>query len=93
MIRYAIRHAFPDGRTVGDGYIHAGDTHPQPIAPFYGADAEATAARMREHNPGHVLDVVPYPLDSDPWLPGLAFDTPTVNRSKLARRSRTGRMR
>ena len=63
MTRYAIRHTFPNGGTVSDGYVHAGDTYPQPVAPFYGPDAEATAARLRAHNPGHRFDVTPYPGD------------------------------
>lgn len=59
--RFAIRHTFPDGRTVGDGYVHSGDQRPQPVAPFYADDAEATAHAMREANPGHGFEIVPYP--------------------------------
>lgn len=61
MKRYAIRHTFPNGGTVGDGLIHAGNTYPQPVATYDAAEAEATAAHMRLVNPGHVFEVVPAP--------------------------------
>ena len=62
MNTYGIRHTFPNGGILGDGFVHSGDTYPQPVAPFYGDDEAQDAARaMRAANPGHTFEVVPYP--------------------------------
>lgn len=70
MPTYAIRHTFPNGDTLGDGFIHSGNVHPQPVAPYDSHDeAQATAERMTTHNPGHTFEVVPYPAAPERYKP------------------------
>lgn len=55
---FSIRHTFPNGQTIGDGYIHAGNTNPPPVAVYDEAYANGLADHMREVNPGHTFEVV-----------------------------------
>lgn len=62
MSKFAIKHTFPGGHVLGDGYVHSGNTFPQPIAPYYAEDeAQQDADTMNRVNPGHTFEVVPYP--------------------------------
>lgn len=62
--RFAIRHTFPNGGTVGNGYVNSG-TYSDTIATYSREDAEAAAANMRTVNPGHTFEVVRYPEPVD----------------------------
>lgn len=58
---FAIRHTFPNGGTVSDGYIHSG-TFSQEIKRYYSySEASESAETMRDYNPGHAFVVVPFP--------------------------------
>lgn len=48
-------------------------------------------ARQAGLSPAHFVEPVTEPA-RDPWVEGLKFDTPQVNRSKHARRARSGRI-
>lgn len=58
--RYAIRHVFPDGRTL-EGYPYL--TVPgRPLLVLTGTleESERIAERCRANNPGDTFEVVPY---------------------------------
>lgn len=55
--RYAIRHTFPDGKTIGDGLLNINGV----VTRYTNAEAEDAITRMHAHNPGHTFTIVLHP--------------------------------
>lgn len=59
-IKYAIKMAFPNGGTVGNGYITSGITPRTKV--YYGrTEAEEDKKLFVSYNPGFTFEIVPFP--------------------------------
>lgn len=60
-IKYAIKMKFPNGGTVGNGYITSGIT-PQV---YYGrTEAEEAKKSFENYTPGFTFEIVPFPEEA-----------------------------
>lgn len=59
-VRYAIRHTFPNGRTLERYPYLTVPGRPSLVLTGTLEESERTAERCRANNPGHTFEVVPY---------------------------------